>query len=172
MHGHVDRCIFSFVEMYRKLETNMPELFPISDRDKDRIAEGLGRIAKEFGMPIQTCGTNGDYTRYGILRSGCMTLDILGKANGIEFRDLKHRGMREGCHCIESRDIGAYNTCPNGCRYCYANKDHAKAAENHRSHDPRSPILIGSIKDTDVITDANQESFLKKRRSGQVTFDV
>ena len=172
LHGHVDRCIFSFVEMYRKLETNMPELFPISDRDKDRIAEGLGRIAKEFGMPIQTCGTNGDYTRYGIMRSGCMTLDILGKANGIEFRDLKHRGMREGCHCIESRDIGAYNTCPNGCRYCYANKDHAKAAENHRSHDRRSPILIGSIKDTDVITDANQESFLKKRRSGQVTFDV
>ena len=170
--GHVDRCIFSFVEMYQKLETNMPELFPISDKDKERIAEGLGRIAKEYGILIQTCGTNGDYTRYGIMRSGCMTLDILGRANGIEFRDLKHKGMREGCHCIESRDIGAYNTCPNGCRYCYANKDHKKAAENYRLHDPRSPILTGAIKDTDVISDASQESFLKKCRSRQVTFDV
>ena len=172
LSGHVDRCIFSFVEMYRKLETNMPELFPISESDKDRIAEGLGRIAKEFNIPIQTCGTNGDFTRYGIMRSGCMTLDILGKANGIEFRDLKHKGMREGCHCIESRDIGAYNTCPNGCRYCYANKDHKKAAENYRLHDPRSPILIGRIKDSDTVTDASQDSFLKKRRTGQVTFDV
>jgi hypothetical protein len=27
-----------------------------------------------------------------------------------EFRDLKHKGMRHGCHCIESRDIGAYDT--------------------------------------------------------------
>ena len=172
LSGHVDRCIFSFVEMYRKLETNMPELFPISEKDKDRIAEGLGRIAKEYDLPIQICGTNGDYTRYGIMHSGCMTLDILGKANGIEFRDLKHKGMREGCHCIESRDIGAYNTCPNGCRYCYANKDHKKAAENYRLHDPRSPILIGRISDSDIITDAKQDSFLKARRTGQVTFDV
>lgn len=49
-----------------------------------------------------------------------MTLDILGKANGIEFKNLKHKGMRQGCHCIESRDIGAYDTCLNGCKYCYA----------------------------------------------------
>lgn len=34
-------------------------------------------------MPIQTCGTNGDFTRYGIQASGCITLDILGRANGI-----------------------------------------------------------------------------------------
>ena len=28
--------------------------------------------------------------------------------------------MRQGCHCVESRDIGAYDTCLNGCKYCYA----------------------------------------------------
>ena len=28
---HIDRCIFSFVEMYKKLETNMPEIIPFSD---------------------------------------------------------------------------------------------------------------------------------------------
>ena len=27
---YVDRCIFSFVEMYKKLETNMPEIIPLS----------------------------------------------------------------------------------------------------------------------------------------------
>ena len=170
--GHVDRCIFSFVEMYRKLDVNMPELLPISDHDKEKIAEGLGRIANEYGIPIQTCGTNGDFTRYGIMPSGCMTLEMLGKANGVEFRNLKHRGMREGCHCIESRDIGAYETCPNGCRYCYANKSHRKAEENYRLHDPRSPIIIGRIKDDDVILQGSQNSFLAKGRSPvQVTLD-
>ena len=97
---HVDRCIFSFVEMYKKLDRNMPELVPLTDEDKDILAKGLGSIAARNGMTIQTCGTNGDYTRYGIRSSGCMTLDILGRANGVEFRNLKHRGMREGCHCI------------------------------------------------------------------------
>ena len=61
---HVDRCIFSFVEMYRKLQVNMPELIPLSTQDMDTLARGLGEIARAHGMPIQTCGTNGDFTRY------------------------------------------------------------------------------------------------------------
>lgn len=112
---YIDRCIFSFVEMYKKLESNMPELIPLSEQDKDLLAQGLGAVAEKYGIFIQTCGTNGNFTRYGIHSSGCMTLDVLGSANGIVFKDLKHKGMRQGCHCIESRDIGAYDTCMNGC---------------------------------------------------------
>ena len=156
---HVDHCIFSFVEMYKKLETNMPELIPLTENDREKLAEGLGRIAKQNGLPIQTCGTNGDYTQYGVQTSGCMTLEILGWANGIQFRSLKHKGMREGCHCIESRDIGAYDTCPNGCKYCYANKSPQKARENHKLHDPNSPLLLGHVQSTDTIQQGNQKSY-------------
>ena len=114
---YIDRCIFSFVEMYKKLEVNMPELIPLTEQDMEELARGIGAIAERNGIYIQTCGTNGDFTRYGIKASGCMTLDILGAANGIVFKDRKHRGTRQGCHCIESRDIGAYDTCMNGCKY-------------------------------------------------------
>lgn len=137
---HVDRCIFSFVEMYKKLETNMPELIPLTENDQERLAEGLGRVAKQNSLLIQTCGTNGDYTQYGIQTFGCMTLDILGEANGVQFRSLKHKGMREGCHCIESRDIGAYDTCLNGCKYCYANKSPQKARDNYKLHTTWSSV--------------------------------
>ena len=38
------------------------------------------------------------------------------------------KGNRPGCMCHVSRDIGAYNTCPHGCVYCYAvdSRDQAK----------------------------------------------
>jgi len=161
LSGHIDRCIFSFVEMYKKLNVNMPEIILMTEKDKDVLAKGLGEIAKRHNILIQTCGTQGDYTKYGINKSGCMTLDIIGKANGVEFRNLKHRGMRKGCNCIESRDIGAYDTCLNGCRYCYANFRHSRAVENFKLHDENSPLLIGNIKEGDTVQNSSQKSFLK-----------
>ncbi|MCM1165767.1 MAG: DUF1848 domain-containing protein, partial [Ruminococcus sp.] len=158
------RCIFSFVEMYKKLEYNMPEIIMMSPNDTEILAEGLGKIAKKYGIIIQTCGTNGDFSRYGIHSSGCMTLDILGKANGVEFKNLKHKGMRSGCGCIESRDIGAYDTCMNGCKYCYANKNPQKAFENFKLHDPDSPLLLGNLKPDDTVIQGAQKSFLKDNK--------
>ncbi len=159
---HIDRCIFSFVEIYEKVKFNMPELVMLTEESMDELARGMGEIAAQYGIYLQTCGTDGDFSRYGIHPAGCMTLDILGAANGVEFRTLKHKGMRHGCHCMEARDIGAYDTCPNGCKYCYANKDPRKAAENFKLHDPASPLLLGSLGPDDEVTQATQKSFLKK----------
>lgn len=159
---HIDRCIFSFVEIYEKVKFNMPELVMLTEESMDELTRGMGEIAAQYGIYLQTCGTDGDFSRYGIHPSGCMTLDILGAANNVEFRPLKHKGMRRGCHCMEARDIGAYDTCPNGCKYCYANKDPRKAAENFKLHDPASPLLLGHVGPDDEITQATQRLFLKK----------
>lgn len=160
---YIDRCIFSFVEMYKKLKTNMPEIILLSEEDKNTLAQGLGTIANKYGIYIQTCGTNEVFTDYGIHTSGCMTLDILGKANGISFKNLKHKGLRQGCHCIESRDIGAYDTCLNGCKYCYANTNPKKAWKNYKLHDPASPLLLGQLKESDTVQQGAQKSFLSKK---------
>ncbi len=160
--GHIDRCIFSFVELYKKHETNLPELIAITADEMDEIAQGLGRIAKKHGLILQTCGPEENYARYGIQTSGCVTLDILGRANGLQFRDIKHKGFRKGCHCIESRDIGALNSCLSGCKYCYANKNAQIPRENYMLHDPDSPLLIGHLKPTDRLETGAQKSFLKQ----------
>lgn len=158
---YIDRCIFSFVEMYKKLEINMPELIVFSNQDKEELAKSLGMIAKKYGIWLQTCGTNGDFSQYGIHPSGCATLEILGKANRCLFKNVKHKGLRKGCHCIESRDIGAYDTCLNGCKYCYANQSPQKAYQNYKFHDPKSPLLLGHLKKEDILIQGNQKSFLQ-----------
>ncbi len=161
--GHIDRCIFSFVEMYSKHKTNFPELLTISKQEMETLSEAFGKIAKKYAIILQTCGPEEDYAKYGINSSGCVTFDILGPANNLEFRKLKHRGFREGCHCIESRDIGMLNSCPNGCKYCYANKSMAQAVQNYHLHDPLSPLLIGHVKPEDEVKPGAQNSFLTKK---------
>lgn len=161
--GQFDRCIFSFVEMYKKHEVNFPELIPLTETEKDVLAEGIGKIAAKYGFILQTCGPEENYAKYGIDTSGCVTLDILGQANNLKFRELKHKGFRKGCHCMESRDIGALNSCPNGCKYCYANKNAELPRENFKLHDPDSPLLIGHLKETDRLEPGSQKSFLAKK---------
>ena len=73
-------------------------------------------------------------------------------------------GMRQGCHCIESRDIGAYDTCMNGCKYCYAYKTPQKAFENFKLHHPVSPLLLGQIKPEDTIIQGIQRPFQKEHK--------
>lgn len=157
---YVDRCIFSFVQMYKKLETNMPELKLVSEEDKLVLAEGMGRIAKEHGLWLQSCASRDDYERFGIHKSGCMTAEIFNRSLGLHFKKTPHEGNRPVFFCIESRGLGDYDSCPNGCRYCYANKDHAKAMQNYLTHDPQSPLLLGHLLPTDIVKPLKQESFL------------
>ena len=158
---YIDRCIFSFVEMYKRLEYLMPELIALSEEDKEVLAKNLGGIAKELGICIQTCGKSREWSQYGISHSACVSLQVLAEANGLKFKELKHKGLREGCGCIESRDIGIYDSCSLGCKYCYANKNPQKSMQNYKSHNPASPLLLGEIEEGDVITQATQKSFLK-----------
>ncbi len=159
---YVERCLFSFVVWYKKLSTNMPELQPISEAQKDVIAKGLGEIAARHNLYIQTCATKENYEKYGIHTSSCMTRAIFEHSLGLHFKNVRENGNRPGCRCMESRGLGDYNTCINGCRYCYANYDHQKARENYAMHDPKSSLMIGHLLPTDKIVPLHQKSYLDK----------
>ena len=165
---YVQRAIFSFVEMYKKLEYNMPEINPFTEDDKVKILKEIGKISKKYNLYIQTCGTDENYEQYGIHVSGCTTTEILEQANNVKYKNIKEKPMRKGCHCIPSRDIGAYDTCLNGCKYCYANKRPELARENVKLHDKNSPLLLEDIKETDKITVAKQDSFIIEDKGTQI----
>ena len=167
---YVQRGIFSFVEMYKKLKYNMKEIIPFEEEDKVKILEGIGEISKKYNLYLQTCGSDENYNKYGIHLSGCTTSEILEKANKVKYKNIKGKGMRKGCHCIPSRDIGAYDTCLNGCKYCYANKRPDLAQKNLKLHDENSPLLLGNIEKTDKITIAKQDKLIVEDEGKQLSF--
>jgi len=115
--GHIDKCIVSFLEPYKKIQSILNN-YDLPDQSyKHSLIAALNDIANKHGIQIMSCCED-----LGIKKSACIDGSIL-KISGYK----KDPYQREGCNCIESIDIGAYNTCIHGCIYCYANYDHKKA---------------------------------------------
>ena len=57
-----------------------------------------------------------------------------GNLYAVKTKNNKDKGQRAFCGCINSKDIGEYNTCPHGCEYCYANATKERAVSNYRHY--------------------------------------
>ena len=165
--GHADRVVVSFIDLYAKLKRT--EVKEIGEEQVRQLAQMIGRIAGAHGMRIQTCCEGWDLREYGIEQGGCLDERLLEQTCGCGL-DLKpDRGQRKGCGCMESIDVGAYHTCPNGCLYCYANQSRTRALENQAKHDPAGELLYGSVRETDRIYERKVKSV--KTAGRQETLD-
>ena len=137
--GHADRVVVSFVDLYAKLKG--AAFREIGEKEIYALAAGLGKTAGEYGLRIQTCCESWDLSGCGIERGGCIDRRLLEQTCGCRLELKPDKGQREGCGCVESVDIGAYNTCAHGCRYCYANYNPALIKGNQDRHDPEGELL-------------------------------
>lgn len=169
---YVSRCVFSFVEMFIKISQRIPDIVPLTRESKRTLAMGLAKIAQKHHLPLQICCSEADYGEFGIKREGCVTLEALGAANDCSFRHLPHKGNKAGCLCFESRDIGWYDSCPSECKYCNANRGIESVKENVMKHDPSSPLLIGGVRENDVILNGVQNSLLMHEGRQISLFDL
>ena len=123
-----------------------------------------------WNIDIQTCSELIDLSKFGISHSCCIDgelmeevfpddtalMEFLRPVQGDLFPSsaipivpvsneaMKDQGQRKECHCVQSKDIGSYDTCAHFCVYCYANtsrKTVLKNIKNHREHPDSEGIV-------------------------------
>ncbi len=156
--SYVNRCIYSYVNLYEKVKRHMPELEEWTIEKKKEIATVLGQEAKLYNVIIQTCNCNLDLTEYGVGKSGCLTKELLNSVLDLNVKDLKPNGTLGCGFCYPVVNIGEYNTCLNKCKYCYASSDFDACEKNYTKHDPDSPYLIGHGTSMDEVYERKADS--------------
>jgi len=108
-------------------------------KEKHRLLGKLVGIAGASAMRLSVCSQR-DMLVNGAEDARCVDARRMEDVGGVKLQ-VKAKGNRADCGCHESRDIGAYDTCPMGCVYCYAVRNPEVARRNLREHDLSSEFL-------------------------------
>jgi hypothetical protein len=148
MKGMVDEVVVSCAQIYRKTARNLSTAARAADfewwdppaEEKRALLADLADIARAHGLRLTLCDLP-DLRSDGIGEARCIDAERLSR---VAERSIAapRRPHRKTCGCWASRDIGAYDSCPHGCAYCYAVNSRGVAKRRFRGHDPRSEFLI------------------------------
>lgn len=167
-----DKLVFSFVDMYRKTRCALrkvnPELRAPSEEEMWELARGIAALNGSWPrtLALAACAEALDMRPLGIAKNSCIDAALIARLCPCdadfqkflmprprqavlvpmkEAAGVRDKGQRAACGCIPSRDIGAYNTCPHSCVYCYANLSEKKVLDNmtlcRRSPEERESLL-------------------------------
>ncbi len=168
LEGATRRCSISFMQFYAKVKRNMAPLEAAhalrfrdpATEEKRTIAARLAAIAAKHGIALVSCCDDaliqaGDGWEVG--KGRCVDASLIDALFPDRAASSKPGPTREACGCAFSRDIGAYDTCPHGCFYCYANANQELARRRHAAQDPRASAL-GEARSEPVSPPARAES--------------
>ena len=163
LEGFTDTCVISFVDLYKKTQRNLQDTSAREPSMKEMLemATKLFLIANEYGITVQTCAEEIALETVGIKHGKCIDNALIEDLLGVKLVVSKDPNQRKECGCVQSIDIGEYNTCAHGCRYCYANFKDSVVVKNRLAHDPHSPLLIGTLGADDKVTERKLFSFIK-----------
>lgn len=166
LEGYAQRVVISFVDLYAKTRRSTAGLDlcpPPGDGALLDFAGRLAAIAGRYGLSVESCAERIDLLPAGVRHGSCIDKALIEEICGYRLRAAKDKNQRPECGCVESIDVGAYNTCRNGCRYCYAAFSPDTAERQAGLYDPASPLLCGSLGPEDVVRDREARSL----RDGQ-----
>lgn len=148
--GATDEAVISFVTPYRKSRRNLDAASRKHDfrwreagtSEATDLAGEFARAAAASGMKVTVCSQPG-FRVPSVGAARCIDAERLSRVAGFRIA-ARRKGNRPGCLCHEARDIGAYDTCPHGCAYCYAVSDRDEAAGRFKRHDAGADVLGAS----------------------------
>ncbi len=158
LHNYTTKCIFSYIHVYAKCKASLENAgsLEITDDQKLLLGREMGKTACSCGLELESCATGTDLSAFGIKKGSCIGQSAIENITGIHLNVKKDKSQRRFCGCVESIDIGAYDTCPAQCIYCYANSGYKTLIKNRENHDPESPLLTGRLSQNDRIHDRNR----------------
>lgn len=143
LSGYVDTIVISFLDDYKNVRYHQLEYHEPSKYELKILSHSMNESCAKYGMHVQTC-FEGKVD--GFDSACCVSVKYAFERTGKLFGLWKARD----CGCVSMVDIGAYNCCLHGCKYCYANFDESKILDNVSKHDSNSSILIGTITDQEI----------------------
>lgn len=169
LSAYTRKCVFSFVDTY--VSKNSKSLLRLKQREltveeRDHFLKKLAGIARENGLILSACAENIDLEQYEIEHNSCIDQNLIERIVGTPI-DVRPDGQRPYCRCVKCDDIGAYDTCPHGCVYCYANYRGTVVADKRKQYDVNSPILCGKVNElTDRISVRAVKSYKRPAKRG------
>ena len=162
LYGYTNTCVISFLDLYKKTERNLRNTSAreLNANEMLDLARSLALIATCYGMRIQSCAEAIELGSVGIKHGRCIDSVLIEDLLGVKLVVGKDKNQRPECGCVQSIDIGEYNTCRHNCKYCYANFNSETVKEKSLMHNPNSPLLIGDIMPEDKISDRKIFSFI------------
>lgn len=162
LRGYTDTCIISFIDDYPHIRQSLSKegIIQLESTDLLNLCNSLSEIARYNHLTLQTCAEKIDLSTYNISHGSCIDKARIEKITGRLLLAKKYKKQRVTCQCIETIDIGTYNTCSFGCIYCYATTSKGKVLANKRQHNKFSPKLVGCSLETDTIKDKPMQSLL------------
>lgn len=135
LKGYVSKMIVSFVDDYKNVRNNHLDYHEPSNEEYLKLKETF----EKNDMKIVSCMEN--KYQIGDEKDCCTSIKYAFERTGKLFKEWKARD----CHCVNMVDVGAYNSCLHGCKYCYANFDSKQIVSNYKMHDVNSSLLIGHL---------------------------
>lgn len=147
LRGAVDEVVVSFAQIYRKTRRNLDRAATEAcftwntpeDDAKRAMLSTLAPLAAANGQRLMVCA-QADLLVPGVEEAACIDAARLSDIAGAPLKAAA-KPHRKTCRCAQSRDIGAYDTCPHGCAYCYAVQSRERAKTMFGTHDPMADRL-------------------------------
>lgn len=156
--GSTCQCTISFLTLYAKCRRNLATvpLLTLKESEKRQLIRELIAIAAGHKLTLKACCDTFLQQTCGIESAHCIDARQLAAIWPEIGSYPADKGQRAGCGCVRSVDIGAYDSCIHGCRYCYATVNERLAAARYAAHDPNGPLLLGTLTGTETIRPANE----------------
>ena len=163
---HTEKCMLGFIDHYQHIRTAVGQfnIQPLLKADIEEMAVSFKKTVDTCSIQLDTCTVKVDLTHLGIPGGLCIDNQLVERIAGYPISVRKDKNQRDICRCAESIDIGTYESCLNGCIYCYAIKGNYNTVKyNLNKHDKNSPMLVGEQQEDDIV----KERLVKSLRNDQ-----